>query len=321
MADNYLEYRLDDIRSGRKNETEEQIRRRVKLRREAERLEAERTKSETATSKTLNHISDESESNQPAQYQKYLESALAWAKEMGRIQLSHFRSQHLEMHSKLNNFDVVTAADKESEEYIKKVITATYPDHAILSEESGAGGTETSEWRWVIDPLDGTTNFSQGLPVFSVSIALEHKGVIVVGVVYAPYLNELFHAVKGGGAWLNGRRLSVTHKVELSAMVVATGMPYDRDRNPDNNLDNISRVCMQVRGTRRMGSAAIDLAYTAAGFYDAYWELNLNPWDVNAGILLVQEAGGVVKSIRENRNCSIVACSQKTLQVFGKLLK
>lgn len=254
-------------------------------------------------------------------YKEYLDNAIAWAKGAGKIQLRHFRKTDLDPHTKLNNFDVITIADKESERYIIDSIRTVYPDHSILSEESGLNGVCDSEWCWVVDPLDGTTNYSQGLPVFSVSIALEHKGEIVVGVVYAPYLGELFHAVKGGGAWLNGKKLQVNRKTDLSAMVVATGMPYDRDRNPDNNLDNINRVCMKVRGTRRMGSAAVDLAYTAAGFYDAYWELNLNQWDVDAGILLVTEAGGVVESLRDNRNCSVVACSEPTMKVFAKLLK
>ena len=301
MADNYIEYKMDDIRRGHKPETEEQIRRRVMKRREAERQVASQ--------------------NLDTDYKEYLAHALEWAESAGRIQLKHFRNVHLQRQTKLNNFDVVTMADKESERLIIESIKQTYPHHSILSEESGAQGVEKSEWRWVIDPLDGTTNFSQGLPIFSVSIALEHNGKVVAGVVHAPYLGETFHAVRGGGAWLNGKKLAVSEKTDLTAMVVATGMPYDRDRNPDNNLDNISRVCLQVRGTRRMGSAAIDLAYTAAGFYDAYWELNLNPWDVDAGILLVEEAGGVVESIRENRNCSILACSAKTMKVFRKLVK
>ena len=174
---------------------------------------------------------------------------------------------------------------------------------------------------WIIDPLDGTTNFNQGLPVFSVSIALQHNGVTVVGVVYAPYLGEMFTALKGNGAYLNGKPIHVRRNSDIGSMVVATGMPYDRDRHPDNNLDNISRVCLRVRGTRRMGSAAIDLAYTAAGYYDAYWELNLNIWDVAAGILLVQEAGGVVGSLRENRNQSVIAGSAESLSVFRPLIK
>ena len=235
--------------------------------------------------------------------------------------MSFFRNPELAFQTKLNSFDVVTEADKASERLIIDGIHSAFPGHSVLAEESGRDGTDDAEWLWIIDPLDGTTNFNQGLPVFSVSIALQHNGVTVVGVVYAPYLGEMFTALKGNGAYLNGKPIHVRRNSDIGSMVVATGMPYDRDRHPDNNLDNISRVCLRVRGTRRMGSAAIDLAYTAAGYYDAYWELNLNIWDVAAGILLVQEAGGVVGSLRENRNQSVIAGSAESLSVFRPLIK
>lgn len=253
-------------------------------------------------------------------YTPYLDKAVELARGAGEVQLSFFRNPNLKSQTKLNSFDVVTEADKASEKLIVDGIHAAFPDHSILSEESGMEGTSGAEWLWVIDPLDGTTNFDHGLPVFSVSVALQHNGKTVVGVVYAPYLGEMFSAMKGNGAYLNGQPIQVGHNSELGTMVVATGMPYDRDRHPDNNLDNISRVCFRVRGTRRMGSAAIDLAYTAAGFYDAYWELNLNLWDVAAGILLVQEAGGTVRSLRENRNQSVIAGSAESLDVFRPLI-
>ena len=243
------------------------------------------------------------------------------ARSAGEKQLSFFRNPELAFQTKLNSFDVVTEADKASERLIIDGIHSAFPGHSVLAEESGRDGTDDAEWLWIIDPLDGTTNFNQGLPVFSVSIALQHNGVTVVGVVYAPYLGEMFTALKGNGAYLNGKPIHVRRNSDIGSMVVATGMPYDRDRHPDNNLDNISRVCLRVRGTRRMGSAAIDLAYTAAGYYDAYWELNLNIWDVAAGILLVQEAGGVVGSLRENRNQSVIAGSAESLSVFRPLIK
>lgn len=239
-------------------------------------------------------------------YDKYLDAALKMANEAGEVLLSYFRSDRLETQTKSNDSDVVTAADKASERIIKNFIHSEFPDHGILSEESGQENFDR-EWRWVVDPLDGTTNFSQGLPVFSVSIALEHNGEAVVGVVYAPYLGELFHAVKGSGAFLNGKPIHCSHKSRLSQAVVATGVPYDKRENADNNLREIARTVPEVRGVRRLGSAAIDLSYTAAGFYDAYWELNLNRWDVAAGILIAKEAGATVASIRENRNFSILA--------------
>lgn len=254
-------------------------------------------------------------------YTVYLDKAVELARSAGEKQLSFFRNPELAFQTKLNSFDVVTEADKASERLIIEGIHSAFPGHSVLAEESGRDGTDDAEWLWIIDPLDGTTNFNQGLPVFSVSIALQHNGVTVVGVVYAPYLGEMFTALKGNGAYLNGKPIHVRRNSDIGSMVVATGMPYDRDRHPDNNLDNISRVCLRVRGTRRMGSAAIDLAYTAAGYYDAYWELNLNIWDVAAGILLVQEAGGVVGSLRENRNQSVIAGSFESLSVFRPLIK
>lgn len=254
-------------------------------------------------------------------YTEFLDKAVELAHAAGKVQLSFFRTDKLDAATKLNNFDVVTAADKASEKIILEGIRESYPTHSILSEESGVSGQNDAEWLWVVDPLDGTTNFNQGLPVFSVSIALQHNGNTVVGVVYLPYLDELFTATAGGGARMNGELIHVGHKTDVSAMVVATGMPYDRDRHPDNNLDNISRVCLKVRGIRRMGSAAVDLSYTAAGFFDAYWELNLNLWDVAAGILIVQEAGGIVRPMRSDRNESIYAGSEESPKSFVPLLK
>ncbi len=254
-------------------------------------------------------------------YNQYLTKAMEWAKDAGEVTLRYFRSHDLKSVTKQNDFDVVTEADKASERLIIDSIRREFPTHSILSEESGSDTVADSEWLWVIDPLDGTTNFNQGLPVYSISIALQHNGETVVGVVYAPYLGEMFHAATGEGAFLNGKKLHCSENDRLSTMVTATGMPYDRDRHPDNNLDNIARVSMQVRGIRRMGSAAIDLAYTAAGYFDAYWELNLNLWDIAAGALLVREAGGIVESIRTDRNQSIMAGSPKSLNTFRGLIK
>lgn len=249
----------------------------------------------------------------------FLAAAMEMAKGAGEIQLRYFRTEGLKSDTKQNSFDVVTVADKESERFIKTHISEKFPDHGIIAEESGEDHSER-EWRWVIDPLDGTTNFNAGLPIFSVSIALEHFGDPVVGVVYAPYLGELFHAVKGEGAYMNGKRISCSLKSSLDTAVVATGMPYDRAVNKDNNLEEISRVVCRVRGTRRMGSAAIDLSYVAAGYYDAYWELNLNRWDVAAGSLIAREAGAVVESIRDNRNYSILASSPALIDKIRPLL-
>lgn len=235
-----------------------------------------------------------------------------WAREAGMIQLRYFRSDNLSINEKLNSFDVVTTADKESERYLIDKIHATYPDHSILSEESGSE-THEGDWRWIIDPLDGTTNFSTGLPVFSVSIALEHRGTVVAGVVFAPYLNELFKAIRGKGATLNGNTIHCSDKSELATSVLATGVPYDKDRNPDNNLDNICRLAVKVRGIRRYGSAAMDLCYVAAGFLDGYWEMGINLWDVAAGQLIASEAGADITSFRDNRNIAVIAANSALL--------
>lgn len=239
-------------------------------------------------------------------YKDMLEAALEMAEGAGYIQMRHFRKDDLHETTKTNDSDVVTVADKECEVFLKEYIHHFFPDHGIISEESGRENDDM-EWRWVIDPLDGTTNYAAGLPPFCVSIALEHNEEAVVGVVFAPYLEECFYAVKNHGAWLNGEEIRPSHTHELSKAVIATGMPYDRNENPDNNLAEICRMAMLVRGIRRMGSAALDLCYTAAGYFDAYWELNLNRWDVAAGQLVAREAGARVESIRTDRRHSILA--------------
>ena len=235
-----------------------------------------------------------------------LEYAVAWAKEVGKIQLSYFRGNDLGIQTKSNVYDVVTRADKESEAFLLDKIQKHYPGHAVLGEESGAHAG-TAEYRWVIDPLDGTNNYSQGLPVFTVSIGLQYRGETLLGVVYAPYLNELYTAIRGKGAFLNNAPIHVSDKTELDRSVLATGFPYDKGIHPVNNIDNLSRILPHLRGIRRMGSAAYDLCGVAAGFLDGYWELGLKLWDVCAGVLVVQEAGGHVEPFREDRGIAILA--------------
>lgn len=244
--------------------------------------------------------------NIPQEFQSFLTAALTMAENAGDIHMQYFRKRNLEESTKLNDSDVVTIADKKAEAMILDFIRQHFPAHGIISEESGREHDER-EWRWVIDPLDGTTNFAVGLPAFCVSIALEHSRETVVGVVYAPCFGECFHAVKGAGAWLNGKAIRCSDKAEMSKAVVSTGTPYDRNDNADNNLAEICRMALRVRGIRLIGSAAIDLCYTAAGYLDAYWELNLKRWDVAAGQLIAAEAGAIVEPIRSNRNHSILA--------------
>ncbi|MEG1736653.1 MAG: inositol monophosphatase family protein [Odoribacter sp.] len=232
--------------------------------------------------------------------------AIEWAKETGKIQLSYFRGTDLGIQTKSNVYDVVTRADKESEAFLLKEIQGHFPDHAVLGEESGAHDG-TSDYRWVIDPLDGTNNYSQGLPIFTVSIGLQYKEETILGVVYAPYFKELYTAIKGQGAYLNGHSIRVAEKKDLAHSVLGTGFPYDKDVNPDNNAANLSAILPHLRGIRRMGSAAYDLCCVAAGFLDGYWELSLQLWDICAGVLIVEEAGGRVLPFRENRGYSIIA--------------
>lgn len=234
-------------------------------------------------------------------------NAISWARQAGAIQLELFRSDNLDIHAKLNQSDIVTKADKMSEAFLLDRIHTHYPDHSILSEESGEEKHDGATYRWIIDPLDGTTNYSAGLPSFSVSIAIEKDGEILVGVVFAPYLGELFHAVKGGGSFLNGRPIHAGCKIDPAQAVISTGFPVDKDINPDNNLDRVSRILPQIRGLRRLGSAAVDLCYVAAGYLDAYWEINLHLWDVAAGKLIVEEAGGTVTRFRPDRNYCMAA--------------
>jgi len=192
--------------------------------------------------------------------------------------------------------DIVTEADKMSEDLIIEAIKRNFPDHGILSEESPAI-TGAGKLRWIIDPLDGTTNYSHGYPVFCVSIALENEGTIVLGVIYDPMREDMFVAVRGEGAYLNDKKLKVSSVGDISRSLLATGFPYDIRESKDNNLDYFNAMAVKVQAIRRAGSAALDLAYLAAGRFDGFWELKLKPWDTAAGCLLVTEAGGIISDI------------------------
>ncbi len=194
--------------------------------------------------------------------------------------------------------DLLTRADQEAEKVILEGLRKAFPDDAILAEESGeSGGSERP--RWIIDPLDGTTNFVHALPIFAVSIArFDATGRAEVGVVYLPRLNELFAARRGHGATLNGRSIVVSSRSIPMQSVLATGFHYQRQHLVESNVDHFAKFVFGVRGIRRLGAASVDLAYVAAGRLDGYWEPHLSPWDVAAGALLVQEAGGRVSDMR-----------------------
>ena len=201
----------------------------------------------------------------------------------------------LEIRSKRAN-DFVTQVDRAAEAAIIDIIRQAHPDHAVLGEESGAsdGRGAQSEYRWVIDPLDGTTNFIHGFPQYCVSIAVQHRGATAHGVVYDPSKNELFTASKGRGAFLDDRRIRVAKCAQLKEALVGTGFPFKEMSRLDMYFRQLRGIMQNCAGVRRAGAAALDLAYVAAGRLDAFWELGLSPWDMAAGALMVQEAGGLV---------------------------
>lgn len=247
-------------------------------------------------------------------------NTISLVRRVGAYQLENFRSGNLSIDTKFNKNDVVTNVDRASERMLIDYITLHYPTHSVISEETGERLIEDSEYCWIIDPLDGTANYSTGLPQFSISIALYRDGIPVMGIVYAPYLNELFHAVKGEGAFLNGEPIRIPERRSLKDATVATGFPVDKNTNPDNNLDALTRVLPAVRAVRRLGSAALDICYVSAGFLDAYWEMNLHKWDIAAGELILQEAGGLIRNYRDDRNLSIIAASPGVMDELFHLI-
>jgi myo-inositol-1(or 4)-monophosphatase len=197
--------------------------------------------------------------------------------------------------------NLVTEADRQAEQAIIDVIAKAYPAHQILAEERGLQSEHRSSYRWIIDPLDGTTNFAHGFPAYCVSIALEHEGNIILGVVLDPTRGELFVAEVGRGASLNGSPIRVSAVRPLGEALLVTGFAYDVRDSAQNNLDHFARFTFRAQGLRRTGSAALDLCYVAAGRFDGFWELKLNPWDTAAGILMVHEAGGRVTDFSGGR--------------------
>ncbi|CAG0966794.1 myo-inositol-1(or 4)-monophosphatase [Geobacteraceae bacterium] len=221
----------------------------------------------------------------------FLETAVRAARSAGAIQRERLWSEH-DIRFK-GEIDLVTEVDRACEDLIVATIRGAHPGHGILAEE-GTRDAGISRHRWIVDPLDGTTNYAHGFPWFCVSIALEIDGEVRLGVIYHPVMDELFTAVKGEGAFVNGRPIRVSGRHPLKQCLLATGFPYDRTRDNENNFANFFNFQFAARAVRRAGAAALDLAYVAAGRLDGYWELKLKPWDVAAGQLLVNEAGGRV---------------------------
>ena len=225
----------------------------------------------------------------------YLDTAVRAARAAGKLQRERLWSDFtVDFKGEVN---LVTEVDQACEELIVATICSVFPEHAVLAEENHHAPAPAA-YRWIIDPLDGTTNYAHGFPWFCVSIALEHDGQIVVGVIYQPVLDELFTATRGEGAFLNGRVLRVSQRQPLINALLATGFPYDRSPGSESNFDQFFGFQLAARGVRRAGAAALDLAYVAAGRLDGFWECQLKPWDVAAGRLLVEEAGGRVSNYR-----------------------
>lgn len=219
--------------------------------------------------------------------------------------------------------DFVTEVDQAAEQAIIEILLQAYPDHGILAEESGREhGNRTSEFVWIIDPLDGTTNFIHGFPVYAVSIALAHRGVVQQAVVYDPSRNDLFLASRGRGAFLNDKRLRVSKRTRMSDALIGTGFPFRKGDNFKRYMKMFEEVMPHCAGLRRPGAAALDLCYVAAGWYDAFFETGLNPWDVAAGSLIVTEAGGLIGNFTGEADFlyqrEIVAGSPK---IYGQLVQ
>lgn len=189
--------------------------------------------------------------------------------------------------------DLVTQFDRASQDMIVGALVKQYPTHGVLSEEN-VSRKAGAVCKWIVDPLDGTTNFAHGLPIWTLSIALEQEGDIVLGVVYDPTRKEMFYALKGDGAFCNKQRIHVSSVEKLDTALLVTGFPYDIRKSSNNNLDHFSNFAVRAQAVRRLGSAALDLCYTACGRFDGYWEIKLSPWDQAAGSLILKEAGGAV---------------------------
>ncbi len=232
--------------------------------------------------------------------------------------------ENLQVHSKAVG-DFVSRADLKAEATIREELTEARPNYGWMGEESTeVKGTDPTR-RWIVDPLDGTTNFLHGMPHWAVSIALEHKNEIVAAVIFDPVKDEMFTAEKGAGAWMNDTRLRVSDRHDMSACTFATGVPFGPSPNLPENLQQIARIAPTCAGIRRWGAAALDMAYVAAGRYDGYWERGIHAWDVAAGILLVREAGGFISAIDKDASVfdtkSVIASNSDINEAFTKLVR
>ncbi len=219
----------------------------------------------------------------------FVEEAEQIAREAGTL-LAEFFERRVRVEMK-GEFDIVTEADRASEKLIVSRLRERFPTHAVVAEEGTGHDSVSAEYRWYVDPLDGTTNFAHGFPMFNATLALEHNGELIAGVIFDPLRNEMFSAERGAGAFLNGARIAVSSTPVLDSSLLATGFP-SRKRHRNVNVFFFYQMAMMTHGVRRAGSAALDLAYVACGRLDGFWEFGLSPWDMAAGVLLIREAGG-----------------------------
>ncbi|MEB4589389.1 inositol monophosphatase family protein [Candidatus Thiothrix sp. Deng01] len=250
-----------------------------------------------------------------------LRKATDAAREAGEAIRHYANKVHkLNIQNKDHN-DFVSEVDRQAEQIIVRHLQRAYPEHAFFGEENGKQGV-ASDYEWIIDPLDGTTNFLYGIPQYSVSIALKHKGRLTVGVVYDPLRDETFGAARGEGATLNGRRIRVSERSSMQSALLGTGIPFRANQNLDLYLQTLKVLLPDTAGVRRPGSAALDLAWVACGRFDGFWEFGLHEWDMAAGVLLVQEAGGLISDMHGDNNHlktgDVVAANPK---VFKEMIK
>ncbi|UOE94866.1 inositol monophosphatase family protein [Alkalihalobacillus sp. LMS39] len=253
------------------------------------------------------------------QWKQRLELLKTWLVEAGERQIERM-NEGLQVEQKSAANDLVTEMDLWTDEFLQAKIKESFPDDSIYSEEIGQLQGQ-SGYEWVIDPIDGTTNYAHGFSMFCISVAINYEGETVIGVVLAPQLQQCYEAVRGQGAFLNGKKLSVSSIDSMPKAIVATGFPYDKATHPENNVKQFNAVILKVGDIRRTGSAALDLCHVAGGHFDAYWEYKINRWDFEAGLLIVEEAGGKVAKKKLSRGYLVVAGNEVILDGLLELIK
>ncbi len=247
------------------------------------------------------------------------------ARKAGRSLVKDFREVENLQASMKGAGDFVSRADLAAEAILKEELLEARPSYGWLAEEGGEIAGKDPTRRWIVDPLDGTTNFLHGLPHWAISIALEHKGQIVAGVIYDPAKDEMFHAEKGEGAWMNQTRLRVSARSRMIESIFATGLPYGGRADLPETLQDLARLLPTCAGVRRWGAAALDMAYVAAGRYDGFWERRLNAWDLAAGIIIVREAGGLVEPLDPEGDIlsdgEVICANEPIFSQFSKVIR